>query len=82
MIRRLIWVTIGAVLGITGYRRVSRAAKALLPAPDVLAPLARRASAGQVRPAARGGQVGARTAEFVRDVRVGMAEYLDRHRDI
>jgi hypothetical protein len=83
MIRRLIWLTIGAVLGITGYRRASRAAKALLPAPGVLAPLARRASgAGQAGPAARGGPSSARTAEFVRDVRAGMAEYLVRHRDI
>ena len=31
MIRRMIWLAIGAVLGITGYRRVTRAAKSLLP---------------------------------------------------
>ena len=83
MIRRLIWLIIGAVLGITGYRRVSRAAKSLLPAPNLLAPLARRApGAGQARPAARGGGAGTGTVEFIRDVRAGMAEYLDRHRDI
>ncbi len=86
MIRRLIWLGIGAVLGITGYRRVTRAAKSLLPSGDLLVPLGRRSAgsgpARQVptRTSARGG--GAGTAVFVRDVRAGMAEYMDRHRDI
>jgi hypothetical protein len=31
MIRRLLWLVLGAVLGITGYRRLSAAARALLP---------------------------------------------------
>ncbi len=62
MIRRLFWVVLGAAVGIGGYRRVSRAARMLLP---------------------NGGLVGASgTAAFVRDVRAGMAEYLDRHGDI
>lgn len=31
MIRRLFWLTLGAALGITGYRRVTAAARALRP---------------------------------------------------
>jgi hypothetical protein len=86
MIRRLIWLAVGAVLGITGYRRLTRAAKSLLPSGDLLAPLGRRPEgSGPARRASAGAQsraVGAGTVAFVRDVRAGMAEYLDRHRDI
>lgn len=86
MIRRLIWLAIGAVLGISGYRRVTRAAKSLLPGGDLLAPLGRRpAGSGPARqvPARNSSSgAGAGTAAFVRDVRAGMAEYMDRHRDI
>jgi len=88
MIRRATWLIIGAVLGIAGYRRVTRAAKALLPAPDLLTPLTRRAVGGErARRAHRrgtggGAGPGAGTAAFARDVRTGMAEYLDRQRDI
>ncbi len=85
MIRRLVWLGIGAVLGITGYRRVTRAAKSLLPSGDLLAPLGRRsAGSGPARqvPARTSARGGAGTAAFVRDVRAGMAEYMDRHRDI
>ena len=49
MIRRISWLAIGAVLGITGYRRLTRAAKSLLPAGDALVPLSRR-TAGADRP--------------------------------
>jgi hypothetical protein len=82
MIRRAIWLTLGAAAGIAGYRKLTRAAQTLLPNADLLAPVNRR-SAGAARPrqASRPGR-GARTAAFVRDVRAGMAEYLDRHRDI
>jgi hypothetical protein len=86
MIRRLIWLAAGAVLGITGYRRLTRAAKSLLPHGDLLAPLGRRSEGSwPARRAATGPQArdaGGGTAAFVRDVRAGMAEYLDRHRDI
>jgi hypothetical protein len=86
MIRRLIWLAIGAVLGITGYRRLTRAAKSLLPHSDLLAPMSRRSErSGPARrrlAGAQSGDAGAGTVAFVRDVRVGMAEYLDRHRDI
>ena len=88
MIRRGFWLTAGAVLGITGYRRVTRLASALavprapgirsLPGtvptagPQMLAPPApRRSTAARVVAAAR----------FVQDVRDGMAEYRDLHRD-
>ena len=79
MIKRMIWLAIGAVLGITGYRRLTRAAKSLLPHSDLLA----RRGAGPA-PARRtsAGDAGAGTVAFVRDVRAGMAEYLDRRRDI
>jgi len=63
VIRRAIWLTIGAVLGIAGYRRLAGAAK------SIRGPVDQRA-VGQ-RSSARA---------FVRDVRVGTAQYLDRHR--
>lgn len=69
MIRRLFWVTVGALAGVTGYRRVSR--------------LARAAGLGG-RPGARSrGRAGAGwaggAALFARDVREGMELYADRH---
>jgi hypothetical protein len=33
MIRRLFWLLLGAVLGVTGYRRVTALARSLRPAP-------------------------------------------------
>lgn len=103
MIRRMFWLAAGAVLGITGYRRLARLARAIVPGVG--------AGAGAVPPggAARPGpgrltraglparlpaqflgrpaslparltgarQAGSQTMAFVRDVRVGMAEYLD-----
>ncbi len=107
MIRRGFWFTAGAVAGIAGYRRVSRAARTLLPQADLLAPLGRRIAgpaarrvlaggsgpaSGQLDSAAQHGQArrlagpgraaagqkaAAGTAAFVRDVRAGMADYLD-----
>jgi len=69
MIRRLFWVTVGALAGVTGYRRASRLARA--------AGLGRRAGAGG-RSRARAGW--ARDAAcFARDVREGMELYADRH---
>jgi hypothetical protein len=82
MIRRFIWLMIGAVLGITGYRRVTKAARSLLPQGDLLAPLSRRPAGAAPGRHAQGRGAGAGTAAFVRDVRTGMAEYMDRHREI
>ena len=75
MIRRLFWVTVGALVGVTGYRRVMRLARAIAPG-------------GRSGPATRGAR-GARwalgldwargTALFARDVREGMDLYADRH---
>jgi hypothetical protein len=82
MIRRGVWLTAGAVLGITGYRRVTRAAKALFPHGELLGQVARRplARTHAARTPAR--LAGSESAAFVRDVRAGMADYLDRHREI
>ncbi|MDX6333405.1 MAG: hypothetical protein QOG05_745 [Streptosporangiaceae bacterium] len=33
MIRRLFWLILGAALGISGYRRVTAAARAIMPGP-------------------------------------------------
>jgi hypothetical protein len=84
MIRRGFWLLLGAVLGVTGYRRVSRLARAFAPASRASQPVARsgrrleltgrRVLAG----AARAGRSTAEGVAFVRDVREGMAEYLDR----
>jgi hypothetical protein len=69
---------LGAALGVTGYRRVSRLARLITPGRGpargllgVLAP-ARRGAAGGIDPG--GGPAG-----FLRDVRIGMTEYLERY---
>jgi hypothetical protein len=81
MIRRGFWLLLGAALGISGYRRLSRAARALLPHGQLISQLP-----GRISVAARGsqaaGRAGGETIAFVRDVRTGMADYLDRHREI
>jgi hypothetical protein len=91
VIRRGFWLTAGAVLGVTGYRRATRLARAVVPASrpattGVLTlapePLRRRpllTSRQVLRGAARAGRSAAQGAAFARDVRDGMAEYLDRH---
>jgi hypothetical protein len=66
MIRRLFWMIVGALLGVTGYRRVSRLARTVTlrgPAPG----------------RARGQDWASGAARFVRDVRDGMDLYTDRH---
>lgn len=76
MIRRGFWFAAGAVAGIAGYRRASRAVRTLLPEADLLgrgsAP--GRAAAGQ---RGAGQKAAAGTAAFIRDVRTGMADYQD-----
>ena len=71
MIRRGFWLLLGAVLGVSGYRRLTRVAKALLPQSQMHA---------RTQAAAPGRHAG--TIAFVRDVRIGMADYIDRHREI
>jgi hypothetical protein len=69
LIRRLFWVTVGALVGVTGYRRVSRLARAIAPGGR-----RRRSSGG-----ARGLDWAHGAALFARDVREGMDLYADRH---
>jgi hypothetical protein len=63
MIRRLFWMIVGAVLGVSGYRKAATLAHAVSPA------RARARAAGRL---ARGARA---TAGFARDVREGMAIY-------
>ena len=92
MIRRGFWLAAGAVLGVTGYRKATRLARAVVPAGRpartgvlTLAPEPPRrrppllTSRQVLRGAARAGRSAAQGAAFARDVRDGMAEYLDRH---
>jgi hypothetical protein len=84
MIRRSVWLGLGAMLGIASYRRAARLVRSVapaVPAPQPAEPPAQRHSAtGQIasRVAIRSARaIGAGTASFARDVRAGMAEYLD-----
>ena len=99
MIRRGFWLAAGAVLGLAGYRRVSRLARGLTGGTLVTqTPVGRMrppAAAGEtasaspalaVRPGHPAGRQPAGTLArvlaavgFARDVRAGMAEYLDLH---
>lgn len=83
MIRRMFWLSAGAAIGISAYRRVQtlgRAASAALAPPGGAgtAPAAGRprgGATGQGAVARIGGAV-----RFARDVREGMGIYTDRHR--
>jgi hypothetical protein len=88
MIRRGFWLTAGAVLGISGYRRITRLASALAvprtPGIRSLAGTGPTAGAPMLAPPARRRSNAARVvaaARFVQDVRDGMAEYRDLHCD-
>ncbi|HEY2553024.1 MAG TPA: hypothetical protein VGI64_20840 [Streptosporangiaceae bacterium] len=70
MIRRGFWLTLGAALGVTGYRRIGRLAGSLRLTGQHMSG---RGSSG--RSARRRGTVG----QFVRDMRDGMDEYLEQH---
>jgi hypothetical protein len=79
MIRRLFWMIAGALLGVTGYRRVSRLARAVT-AGGRTGDRTHRRARGDLTPgggAHRGWRHGA--ARFARDVRDGMELYADRH---
>jgi hypothetical protein len=81
MIRRMCWLLAGAVLGIFGYRRLGKLARSVVP--QRLAPAGRRRPAALGRSAnaalGAGRGVGIGPAGFLRDVRDGMADYLNRH---
>ena len=63
MIRRGLWLTVGAAAGIIGYRRVSAAGRRL----------SGRLTAAEAADLAR------ETVRFTRDVREGMDLYMARH---
>jgi hypothetical protein len=74
MIRRLFWVIVGMLLGVTGYRRLRRLAGAVtLGGQRGTAPGKPRGGAATSVGWARG------AALFARDVREGMELYADRH---
>jgi hypothetical protein len=74
VIRRLFWLTLGAVAGVTGYRRLSRLMRAIQPVPGRGG---RRGWPGRPGWAGRPGSASGLTA-FLRDVRDGMAQYADQ----
>jgi hypothetical protein len=87
MMRRGFWMAVGAALGVSGYRRAGRLARTVFPGTALAA-----RSGGRARPPAITGRsllaaadsAGRGTAQgvaFARDVREGMAEYLDRQGD-
>jgi hypothetical protein len=74
LIRRGFWLLTGAVLGVTGYRKVTRLAHTLTGGdgqPGRSLSAQRSTSAAKI----------AATAGFMRDVRDGMAEYRNLHRE-
>ena len=74
MIRRLFWRIVGAVLGVTGYRRVTQLARSVTGRS--------RRSVASGRPRGRDlphGRWAQNAALFARDVREGMDVYTDRH---
>ncbi|HMG62722.1 MAG TPA: hypothetical protein VK599_07220 [Streptosporangiaceae bacterium] len=87
MIRRGFWVAVGAAIGVSGYRRASRLARTVFPARPgsalVTGPAGRARPAvitgrGLLAAAASAGRGTAQGVAFARDVREGVAEYLDR----
>lgn len=84
MIRRGFWLTAGAALGVAGYRRAARLVNGLARggAGNPARPTAgRQEPAGLLvpgRPVSTAARIGD-TARFVRDVRDGVAEYLELH---
>jgi hypothetical protein len=72
MIRRLFWLIAGVLLGVTGYRRVTRLARSF----SLGGPGSRRPGM-TARPHGRELVRGA--AAFAHDVREGMELYTDRH---
>jgi hypothetical protein len=84
VIRRGFWLVLGAAAGITGYRRASRLLQSFRPPATASAGAVVLRSPGPLTGrkllagAARAGRGAAASAAFVRDVRDGVAEYLDQ----
>ena len=90
MIRRGFWVAVGAAIGVSGYRRASRVARTVFPARPgsalVTGPAGRARPAvitgrGLLAAAASAGRGTAQGVAFARDVREGVAEYLEGQGD-
>ena len=90
MIRRGFWVAVGAAIGVSGYRRATRLARTVFPArPGTALATGRPAGArpalitgrSLLAAAATAGRGTAQGVAFARDVREGVAEYLDRQGD-
>ncbi len=82
MIRRGFWLTVGAVSGVYGYRRVSAFGRRVSGTLSLASPGSPAALTGKpaVRRARRGAIAMARgTYRFTRDVREGMDLYMVRH---
>jgi hypothetical protein len=77
MIRRVFWLIAGAVLGVAGYRRVSRLARTVIPGRRGAA-RASEAAGSRMGGWTHGGWA-QRASLFARDVRDGMELYSDRH---
>ena len=87
MIRRGFWLVAGAAIGVSGYRRASRLARSVFPdrpghalAAPAGGPARTPVITGRslLAAAATAGRGTAQGVAFARDVREGMAEYLDR----
>lgn len=78
MIRRTFWMGLGAVLGVSGYRRAAAVARSLSPRPARPVSPSRQARPAASHPASPPTRA-REAARFVRDVREGMEEYLERH---
>jgi len=85
MIRRGFWLTVGAVTGVYGYRRVSALGRRVsgtlsLASPGSPAALTGKPAALTTRRARRGAiALAIQTCRFTRDVREGMDLYMVRH---
>jgi hypothetical protein len=78
MIKRGFWVALGAVVGVTGYRKATRLARAVTGQPA--GPRLMRAGGAVPVPWPARLAIGARgTARLVRDVRADIAEYRAEH---
>jgi hypothetical protein len=78
MIKRGFWVALGAIVGVTGYRKATRVARAVTGQPA--GPRLMRAGRPVPVPLPTRLAIGARgTARLVRDVRADMAEYRAAH---
>jgi hypothetical protein len=83
MMRRLFWATAGAVVGVAGYRKAARMARAVWPAAPGRADRPRATPRPDRPGVSRGVSRGVRgAASFARDVRRGRDLYLERYSEL